>query len=103
MKEPAVVSPFAALSHQEQKEQWICWQCQRGPKPIEAKPTVDDVRSVSLPELKLPTEESSKPTESPSKQTEVARPRPYHGQYDAVIRKMKQAQRQTGAYASWGG
>lgn len=44
MKEPAAVSPFAALSRQEQKEQWICWQCQRGPEPVEAKPTIDDDR-----------------------------------------------------------
>lgn len=103
MKEPAAVSPFAALSRQEQKEQWICWQCQRGPEPVETKPTVDSDRSVPLPELKLPTEDTSKQTESSNKPTKVARPRPYHGQYDAVIRKMKQAQRQTGAYTSWGG
>ncbi len=103
MKEPAAVSPFAALSRQEQKEQWICWQCQRGPEPVEAKPTMDENRSVSLPGLRLPTQESPKPTEAPQKPTTVARTRPYHGQYDAVIRKMKQAQRQTGAYTSWEG
>ncbi len=103
MKEPAAVSPFAALSRQEQKEQWICWQCQRGPEQVEAKPTAEDDRSVSLPGFKLPTQEPSKPTEDPKKPTTVARPRPYHGQYDAVIRKMKQAQRQTGAYTSWEG
>lgn len=99
MKDTAATSPFAALSSQEQKEKWICWQCQHAAEyiPVEAeeKPTPDQKRSVPLPELRLPQE--------PDRTQTVSLPKPTvrHSQYDAVIKRMKNAQRQATAYKSW--
>lgn len=80
MKEPAA-SPFAALSSKEQMEKWACWHSQH----MEEKPTVTDNRSVC---------ECSKPTES------LEMPKPHHSQYDAVVGRIKNAQRRTLAYTS---
>lgn len=88
MKEPAATSPFAALSSQEQKEKWICWQSQKQPeeRPV-SKPTEGDVWSESVLHLGKPTE---------SREVYV----PQHSQYDAVVRRMQQAKRQVTAYVS---
>lgn len=103
MKETASASPFAALSSQEQKEKWICWQCQHAAEYIPAdEPAKEPVRSVSLPELRLPQSPASETTDGRSNPTAVQqRPAIHHGQYDAVIRRMKTAQRQAGAYTAW--
>lgn len=82
MKEPAA-SPFAALSSKEQMERWACWHSQH----MEEKPTAADVKSESVAE-------STKPTAS------LKIPKPHHSQYDAVIRRIKNAQRRTLAYTS---
>lgn len=88
--------PFAALSPQEQKERWICWQCQRPAEPLPAEASLeDDAPAPPLPALKLPglpTEEEPAPPPAPAIR---------HGQYDAVIRRMQMAQRRTTAYTSW--
>ena len=88
MKEPAATSPFAALSSQEQKEKWICWQSQKQPeeRPV-SKPTDGDGRSESVLRLNKPTV---------SRESFV----PHHSQYDAVVRRMQQAKRQVTAYVS---
>ena len=88
MKEPAATSPFAALSPQEQLEKWICWQSQKQPDetPV-TKPTGTDLKSESVLHLQKPTA---------SQETYV----PHHSQYDAVIRRIQKAQRQTAAYIS---
>lgn len=103
MKEPASASPFAALSSQEQKEKWICWQCQHAAEYIPTdEPTKESVRSVSLPELHLPQSPAKEMTDRRSNPTVVRQNSLiHHGQYDAVIRRMKTAQRQAGAYMSW--
>jgi len=103
MKQASTVSPFAQLSKREQKEKWICWQAQQ------EKHTSACERSVQLPPLRLPVvhqtddgRDEAKQTEVSYKQTEVSFPAPVrHGQYSAVISKMKAAQKQAGAYTSW--
>lgn len=88
MKEPATTSPFAALSSQEKKERWICWQSQKQPEELPvAKPTKGNDGSESV--LKI-----AKPTVSRETFT------PRHSQYDAVIHRMHRAQRQATAYVS---
>ena len=74
-------SPFAALTPQEQKEQWICWQAARGCKEPE-----------ELPELSLPQQERPVPPPAPKVR---------HSQYDAVIRRMKQARSRAQCDQSW--
>lgn len=103
MKEPASASPFAALSSQEQKEKWICWQCQHAAEYIPTdEPAKETIRSVSLPELRLPQSPAKEATDCRSNPTAVQqRPLIHHGQYDAVIRRMKTAQRQASAYTVW--
>lgn len=86
MGKPSTVSPFAALNSQQQKEQWICWQSQKQSEniDIEAKPTKADSRSESVLN-------ESKPTIGRIAKT-------YHSQYNAVLKRMKQAQRQASCY-----
>ena len=69
----AAGSPFQAKSSQEQKEQWIWWQCQRDTVP---------------PEEEAPMPIPVQPTR--------------HQQYDAIMQRMKVAQGRTGAFTSCG-
>lgn len=103
MKEPASASPFAALSSQEQKEKWICWQCQHTAEYIPTdEPTKESIRSVPLPELRLPQSPAKETTDRRSNPTAIQQKTSIrHGQYDAVIRRMKTAQRQASAYTVW--
>jgi len=87
MKDPAAVSPFAAKSSQEQKEQWIWWQCQRDALlPVEER-------------MEQPPEAPLKPAEE-EMPFQPVRPKIYHSQYDAVIRRMRTAQKQASHYTS---
>ena len=70
---PVAQSPFAALDPREQKEQWICWQAAH----------MQEDQHDALPELILPRCE-------PPRAVPPAPP-VRHSQYDAVIRRMKQA------------
>ena len=70
----AAGSPFQAKSSQEQKEQWIWWQCQRDTVPPEGE----------APPVPIPVQ----PTR--------------HQQYDAIMQRMKVAQGRTGAFTSCG-
>lgn len=94
MKSPAAVSPFTARTSQEQKEQWIWWQCQQtATAPAETRPIME--QQTDVPELQLPQQQEEKPTESlPQRQPTR------HGQYDAVVRRMQNATRQARAYTS---
>ena len=95
MKAPAAVSPFTARSSQEQKEQWIWWQCQQtATTPVEEQ-TIAGNRPGSVPELQLPQMPEEKPTESLPQRQPIR-----HSQYDAVIRRMQNATRQAKAYTS---
>lgn len=95
MRAPAAVSPFAAKTSQEQKEQWIWWQCQQdATMPEETRP-IPDERPRSVPELKLPQQEEAKPTAVQHKRQPTR-----HSQYDAVVRRMQNATRQVRGYTS---
>lgn len=85
MKEAFTSSPFAALSPQEQKEQWIWWQCQH--------PTEQHALQIEQPA----------PSEAASEGTPSAAPTPHHGQYNAVLRRMREAGQHAGDYRSWPG
>ena len=102
MKEPANSSPFSAMSPREQKERWICWQCDHGTEKSEpAKPTEENEQSVLLPPLCLPNTEEPKPTACTVKPTESRLiTKPHHGQYDAVIRRLQLAGQRAGSYTS---
>ncbi len=87
MRESARVSPFAALSPQEQKEQWIWWQCQH---PAGLQET-DLTAAPSLPrELRESTVQQPAP---PAR----------HGQYNAVLRRMREAGKHAADYQTWQG
>lgn len=84
-KNRAAGSPFQAKSSQEQKEQWIWWQCQRDTVPPEEKaPPVNALPEREAPPMPVPVQ----PTR--------------HQQYDAIMQRMKVAQGRTGAFTSCG-
>ena len=87
MREPTKTSPFAALSPQEQKEQWIGWQCQH---PAGQRET--DLTAAPT----LPKEIRTDPPQQPA-------PAPRHDQYNAVLRRMREAGKHAGDYQSWQG
>lgn len=94
MKAPAAVSPFTARSSQEQKEQWIWWQCQQtATAPVEGKPISG--KTDSVPELKLPQMQEEKPTEVLPRRQPTR-----HSQYDAVVQRMQNATRKVRTYTS---
>ena len=111
MREPASLSPFAALSPREQKEQWIWWQCQKIEAEQEIAPSRIETEETAgaLPEFQLPKQRdedkakaSSLEQEKPQRQRPVySAPTIRHGQYDAVIRRMKDAGRMAGNYTPW--
>lgn len=100
MRTASSVSPFAAKTSQEQKEQWIWWQCQKdatvpvveNPTTLQEKPSVN-----RLPERE--TQESKAPdaTVQPSGSAPVMM-KPHHHQYDAIMKRMKAAQGRVGAF-----
>ena len=92
MKESAKVSPFAALSPREQKEQWIWWQCQHPEAEAAMEDALDTPRP--LPDAAPLPEAAEAQRELPPVPAPVIR----HGQYDSIIRRMNQARQQTGAY-----
>lgn len=93
MKAPAAVSPFAAKSSQEQKEQWIWWQCQQ-PAGIPMETTeIDPPEKPPVPELRLPRQEG-KPGQPQQRQPTR------HSQYDAVVQRMQNATRKTKTFTS---
>lgn len=99
MKTPAAFSPFAAKTSQEQKEQWIWWQCQQDAAiPVDL---TDKTDARSVPELKLPkAEETERKEEKPTAAQLPTRQPTRHGQYDAVLRRMRDATRQASTYTS---
>lgn len=81
----AAGSPFQAKSSQEQKEQWIWWQCQRDTVPPEEE----------APPMNVLPERDAPPMPVPVQPTR-------HQQYDAIMQRMKVAQGRTGAFTSCG-
>lgn len=95
MKTSETCSPFAALTSQEQKERWICWQCDQ-----ELRQHAGTEASKPLPELRLPHPPA--PKETPSREAPLRPRQPiHHGQYDAVLRRMKDARRQAQPEQHW--
>lgn len=81
MREASTVSPFAAATNQERQARWLLWQQQS----VEA--VAAPVEDEPLPQRTYPMEPTVPPIQ--------------HRRYDAVVRRMQQAQRQTGAYSAW--
>lgn len=88
MREAAKVSPFAAKTSQEQKEQWIWWQCQSD--------AVTPVAQENAPVNALSPRQQETPPVSQNMPVQPTR----HQQYDAIMRRMKVAQGKTGAFTS---
>lgn len=94
MREAANVSPFAAKTSQEQKEQWIWWQCQSD--------AVTPITQERAPVNALPPraqETPVVPATPPSPPVQATR----HHQYDAIMRRMMVAQGKAGAFTSCSG
>ena len=87
MRESSEKSPFAALDSREQLGRWRALQTdERAAREMLAR----------LPKLHENTEE-----EAPVAQMRQMPQQTRHSQYDAVINRMKNAQRKTGDYRSW--
>ena len=87
MKEACNSSPFAALSGQEQKEKWICWQAQKNEqRKAEIEASVAETNQESV----LVATEKNAGRTMPT----------HHSQYLTVLKRMTMAQRRTGAYQS---
>lgn len=85
MKDPAITSPFAAKTSQEQLEQWNWWHSQQ-----DATTPVPETEETSLAAQLRDPEPPLHSIEPPA--------RPHHRQYDAVMKRMTQARKQTGAF-----
>lgn len=84
MKEARQSSPFVSDQRQGQLEKWICRQHQQH----------------VLPEEQLNPMTEEKPQ---SEQTCCAMQQPRHGQYDAIIHKLRSARRLAGQDQQWSG
>lgn len=98
-RDPEAVSPFTALNPQEQKEQWIWWQCQHG-----ATYAPFDEVQIDHDEPDPEPEKSSKPTEVQSRRGyDEAKPTVSRYRYNAVVARMQRAKKLAGAYTSTSG
>jgi len=99
MKEPAVVSPFAAKTRQEQQEQWIWWQCQRdATTPVDCPEISPSPEAERVPAMTFPSAVPGPPSAPTS--VPMQRQRIHHSQYDAVMKRIRSATQQTGHYTS---
>lgn len=86
MRRAATESPFADHRLQEAAPQWILWQ----------KPEASEA------ERPLPVQsEASAACATSTAPQPAARPVIHHSQYDAIVKRMQQATKQTGAYSDW--
>lgn len=100
MRAAASVSPFAAKTSQEQKEQWIWWQCQKdatvpvveNPAAMEERPAVNRLPERETQQRELP-EAANRPSTNPPVMMQ-----PHHRQYDAIMKRMKAAQGRVGTF-----
>ena len=106
MSNPNSVSPFAALSRQEQQEKWLAWQSQRlNVRDAQQAPIdVISAKKEALPPLKLPAAESQEApevkqepeapaTRQPAAPAVFAPQPPRHAQYDAVLNRINAARK----------
>lgn len=86
MRQAARVSPFAAMTNQEKLAQWIVWQSQQDMTRPVMQHDANRIESVSEEATRVDskTDRSRLPHETIHS---------HHGQYDAVIRRMANAQR----------
>lgn len=86
MRRAATESPFAGRWLQEETPQWLLWQKLEEP---------EEERSLSAQsETAAACATSTAPQPAP-------RPVIHHSQYDAIVKRMQQATKQTGAYSDW--
>lgn len=100
MRAASSVSPFAAKTSQEQKEQWIWWQCQKDATVpvVENSMDIQERSSVNrLPEREMQESKVPDATDQPSDSVPVMM-QPHHHQYDAIMKRMKAAQGRVGAF-----
>lgn len=89
MKEPMPTSPFAAKTPQELRHQWTVWQAQQDvTRPV--------VNRLQTRDEEMPAEEAPAPHEAPPPQPVRIPSR--HGQYDSILRRMKNAGQQATNY-----
>lgn len=125
MKEPAATSPFAAMTRQEQRHQWNVWHAQHNDAPtvelfkeqaqsVRSLPREEGAQEEAAFQAKAQANPQTKPQESApdtaretqGQQTQqssvpvMAMPKPHRGQYQAVLKRMEQAERHTSAFAS---
>lgn len=84
MREASAESPFSAATRQERQARWLLWQ----QRSVAAEAADHDV----------PQERH---TQQPAYVQEPAPATIRHSRYDAVIRRMQDAKRQTGTYSAW--
>lgn len=106
MREPSAQSPFAAMTPQEQRHRWTVWQAQQ----MQVRPVIADKLLTTKDKNRQETEQTDVCTlleELPAKtqQETVQEITPLraairHSQYDAVIKRMKQASQQAAHYTS---
>lgn len=84
MREASAESPFSAATRQERQARWLLWQ----QRSVAAEAADNDV-----------LQERQTPQPAYAQRTEPAPIR--HSRYDAVIRRMQNAKRQTGIYSAW--
>ncbi len=89
MKEPMSTSPFAAKTPQELRHQWTVWQAQQDvTRPVANMPQSGDEA--------MPAEETPEPPQAPPPLPKRILSR--HGQYDSILRRMKNAGQQATNY-----
>lgn len=84
MREASAESPFSAATRQERQARWLLWQ----QRSVAAEAADNDV-----------LQERQTPQPAYAQWPEPAPIR--HSRYDAVIRRMQNAKRQTGIYSAW--
>lgn len=74
-------SPFSASTREERQARWLQWQQQSVEVASEGAETQGSGRSTYVQEPPVPAIQ--------------------HRRYDAVVQRMQNAKRQTGAYSTW--
>lgn len=123
MKEASAASPFAAMTKQEQRHQWNVWHAQQNAtRPVVQEKKAETASVRSLPEERPSSRAETEPKPEERKRPAQTTPQPqerrpmvqvppaqvqtvpgtstHHGQYQAVLRRMRQAGSHTSAFSS---
>lgn len=90
MRKTRETSPFAAAGTEARNAAWILWRAQHADDEL-----IDAGAAGTF------GREDSIPAAPPVGQNVCIRPPISHEQYDAVVRRMKNARKQTGAFSQW--